>query len=287
MQIIRYLIQQNGGMKKLDPYLMDSFILGDKYLAICKFAKPILPFDWDPGAFPRWAKGFADIDIAATGQYRNKASVFFKCSDILPAVLLSIINDILECLRVAQCPESSKRAEDPEIERWLYLRHQAFIYRLLYLPALHGTFQECVRISLIIWLCKVTPYDGAARMARLSLPRLQTALSTLNHDCFQDESLVQLCFWSLCLGAMTGEAILEGLWFRQQVLLSAKKLRIGITETQFRRVFETYLILESEDSQLCRLMKALAGMEQQIYSLLVLKHCEDMWYAWFSQFPHH
>ena len=266
MGIIRYFVMQVGGLKSLTPYLMESLILGDKYLAIGKFAPPVLPFDWDPGRYSKrkWIDLTVDFDFAALG-IAKLASGFLKLQqDTLCPELKAIVADIVEAVQVAHCLDNSRRTLDRNSDRWLFLRHQAFVCRLLMLASESGSIQECCRIAVLVWLLKVTAYFGAARRAKELLPRLKATLASLDDEDLHAEPEAKLVFWIECLGAMTAEYTAERDWFLGRVVQSATLLNIQIEKGEVWRVLEQYLLLKSEGGlQFARMVRAARGLKAE------------------------
>ncbi|KAL8831151.1 MAG: hypothetical protein Q9191_001025 [Dirinaria sp. TL-2023a] len=266
MGIIRHFVCQVGGWKHLTPYLMESLVLGDKYLAIGKFAPPVLPFDWDPGRYSesKWIDLTANVDFGTLGIAKLASGFLQLQQDTLCLELKIIVADIVEAVQVAHCLDSSRRTLDPNSEHWLFLRHQAFVSRLLMMPAKSGSIQECCRIALLVWLLKVTAYFGAARRAKEQLPRLKATLAQLDDEELQAEPEAKLIFWIECLGAMTAEYTAERDWFLGRVVQSAVLLGIQLEKPEVWRVLEQYFLLKSEGGlQFARMVRAARGLKAE------------------------
>ena len=52
LKMTRHFVTQFGGLTKLDPYLMESILLCDKYVAIGRFEAPVFSLDWEAGSLP-------------------------------------------------------------------------------------------------------------------------------------------------------------------------------------------------------------------------------------------
>lgn len=265
MQILRHFVLRFGGMKKLDPYLMESLILGDRYLAVGKFASPMLPFDWDPGAFSKQGNSpISSADSPGLGPAQLAKGFFELDHGDLHLEILEMVGDILESLRFSHYLNIQKRTRDPKIERWLFLRHQAIIYRLLQLPTMSGSIQECCRIALMIWLLKITAYHGAARVARGLLTRLADALGSLCSENPPTVPGLKLLFWIHCLGAMTAEYTAERDWFLRRTLESARILGVWVEKDEFWKILEQFLVLNSEGGlQFARMVRAVERMRDE------------------------
>ena len=47
------VVKHIGGFDKIDPYLIESMIMADKFLALKDMTLPLIPMDWDPGPLPK------------------------------------------------------------------------------------------------------------------------------------------------------------------------------------------------------------------------------------------
>ena len=259
LHMIRHLVAQFGGLTKLDPYLMESIILCDKYVAIGKFGAPIFPLDWEPGSLP--AQKMLKIQIEVEPLFSELAQGFFDLDRLLLGPeLLQIIDDIRVCAQVSQQMETQE-ITDPSGQHWLFLRHQAIICRLLSLSP-SSEIQKCCRVALIVWLLKITVYFGAQRWSKNLLPRLKAAILNLEISGEQCPSL--LIFWMVSLGAMTAEYTDERDWFLRQSTKAARSLGIKIDKELFRRVLKRFLFLKCEDGlQFFRMLRAVRELEDE------------------------
>lgn len=259
LHMIRHFVAQFGGLTKLDPYLMESIILCDKYVAIGKFEAPIFPLDWEPGPLP--AQKMLNIQNEVEPLLSELAQGFFGLDKhLLGPELLQIIGDIRVCAQVSQQMESQE-ITDPSDQHWIFLRHQAITCRLLALSTSSET-QECCRVALIVWLLKITVYFGAQRWSKNLLPRLKAAILRLE-NLGEGYSLL-LMFWMVSLGAMTAEYTDERDWFLRQTTKAARSLGIKFDKEPFRRVLKRFLFLRREDGlQFFRMLRAMRELEDE------------------------
>ena len=255
----RHLAAQFGGLTKLDPYLMESIILCDKYVAIGKFGVPIFPLDWEPGSLP--AQKMLQIQTEVEPLLSELAQGFFNLDkQLLGPELLQTIDDILVCAQVSQQMETQE-ITDASDQHWLFLRHQAIICRLLSISP-SSEIQECCRVALIVWLLKITVYFGAQRWSKNLLPRLKAAILRLKNSGERCPSL--LMFWMVSLGAMTAEYTDERDWFLRQTTKAARSLGIKFDKESFRRVLKRFLFLQREDGlQFSRMFRAIQELEDK------------------------
>ena len=157
LKMTRHLVTQYGGLMKLQPYLMESILLCDKYVAIGRFEVPVFPLDWEPGSLPKWnmpnSQGRVDALLLELAQ-----RFYDLDKHLLGPNMLRIIDDIRVCAQVSQ-QWGTQEISDPPDQHWLF-RHQAIFWRLLSIPAASET-QKCCRVALIIRLLKITVYLGA------------------------------------------------------------------------------------------------------------------------------
>ena len=260
LKMTGHFAMQLGGLTKLEPYLMESIILCDKYVAIGKFETPILPLDWQPEPLPKHQ--MADIYLKVDPALHVLARGFFDLdSDILGHGLLTIINDAAICTKVAEYLEAQQNI-DPGSQRWLFLRHQALVCRALaFQPA--SVTQDCTRIALIVWLLKVTVYFGAQRWSRKLLPRLRAALMGIGTRC--SSQISPLLLWVVSLGAMTAEYTDEREWFLERTVALASRLHLELEKNPFRQFLQRFLFVKVEDGlQFFRMLRAAQEIQAKI-----------------------
>ena len=260
LKMTRYLVTQQGGLTKLDPYLMESILLCDKYVAIGKSEAPIFPLDWDPGSLP--AQNMLRIQGEAAPLLSELAQGFFSLGErVLGPEMLQVIDDIRVCVQVSQHMEAQE-ISDPSDQHWVFLRHQAIFCRLLSLPT-SSRSQECCRIALIIWLLKITEYFGAQRWSKRLLPGLKAAILRL--DIAEKWCPSVLMFWMTSLGAMTAEYTDERDWFLERTMKTARSLGIQLDKEPVRCVLKTFLFLKCEDGlQFFRMVRAARELQDKV-----------------------
>ena len=246
LKIIRHFIPQVGGIAQLEPYVMESLILGDKYLALGllargKSARPILPLDWDPGHMS--PARVQKLQLMPNPELERMASGFFALDNhVLGHEIQTIVTDLVACLQTAHSI-CKLPAVDPVDERWLFLRHQALIYRLLSCSTT-TTMQECVRLALLVWKLKVTKYFGAQRCSRSLLPHLKDTLLKVENG--EVVANLELLFWIVSAAAVAAEETADRQWFVRQTGRLAASLGLEARENQFTRTLTMWFFVKSE-----------------------------------------
>ena len=255
LKMTRHLVIRNGGLTKLPPYLMESVLLCDKYVAIGRSEAPIFPLDWEPVSLPTIQKLPNSQDNRLEAPLTELAQGFFELEEhVLDPNTLQIIHDIRVCARVSQQWGTQAIPSDPSDQHWLFLRHQAIFWRLLSLPTTVSSeteteTQHCCRIALIIWLLKITVYFGAQRWSKRLLPRLKAAIVRVDDAATAERCPPKLLFWIACLGAMTAEYTDEREWFLRRTVQAASCAEIERDEGAFRKVLGRFLFVGCEDGR--------------------------------------
>ena len=251
LKMTRHLVIRNGGLTKLNPYLMESVLLCDKYVAIGRSEAPIFPLDWEPAPLPT-----QKMPNSLDAPLSELAQGFFELEEhLLGPKILQIIHDIRVCALVSQ-QLGTQAISDPADQHWLFLRHQAIFWRLLSMPTASSATQNCCHVALIIWLLKVTVYFGAQRWSKRLLPRLKAAILDVDNAAVEG-CPPRLLFWITCLGAMTAEYTEEREWFLRRTAEVALLAGIERDKGAFRDVLGRFLFLECEDGlQFFRMVRA-------------------------------
>jgi hypothetical protein len=100
LKMLRHLVEEVGGMTSLDPYVMESLILGDKYRALYQMLPPIFDLTWDPGPVPLWRRGDAGIQDSLPLPELGAGFVETAEQD-LGLDIRAIISDTVDYFRIA------------------------------------------------------------------------------------------------------------------------------------------------------------------------------------------
>lgn len=251
---LRDLIQTVGA-GKVEPYVLEGAILGDKYLALAEGVPPLLCLDWDPGPDPPKGPGeywTLDRDLLPLG------GAFFQ-SSVYSHALLSIIQDLVSYIQIAKL-SWCQPVMTAKKESWLFLRLNALIYRLLQLDDL-SRLEDCVRHTILVFILTTTEYSGAQIAAIPVLGRLKTAVIELRAQEQQShEPDREILFWILSTAALATMPTSERKWFRLEALAAAHAAGIELTVHAFQTVLERYLYLA--DRQTCNLSGFIDSMSR-------------------------
>lgn len=261
LKALRKCIEQKGGMRSLEPYVMESLILSDKYTALLNGTSPVLPFDWDPGPLSEEKARMISQHPDATSFTIGSGFTDEQRKDIMDPELLHIIRDMVQCMHFA---ELAVELSDLD-QQWLFLRNSSFMYRLLALDASAQPFHECCRLGLIIWVLKITSYAGARGHIKRLLPRLKAEMTILgieSKDVLFTEHM-GILFWLTALGAMASEYIDERDWFIQQTSHLGKLLGLALEKESYKSFLRKFLFIKGEDglnfARIIRRAKELEG----------------------------
>ena len=180
-------IDRVGGLETLDPYILETLILADKYLALRRGSPPVLSIE------------VLMPEVRPTVPTTAYGTAFFESgSETLNPLLASILEDIILLL-------GQMRLEE---EHALFLRHQIVFYRLLHFKA-DSRIDEVCRLGTITWLLKLTSSLQAGRAAKELLPLLRKTLEWTPSD----GCAVSICLWTATVGAQCAEFMEERSWF--------------------------------------------------------------------------
>ncbi|MCJ1329220.1 hypothetical protein MMC10_005898 [Thelotrema lepadinum] len=245
------IVKHIGGFGKVDPYVMESMILAGKFLAINDMTMPLMPMSWDPGPLPEARrKDLTDCDVKQITQGLNLIRISI-CDE-----LKQIVRDIVDYVQVAEHAWASPKI-NPADESWLFLRLQTFSHRLLHLREL-SDLENCVRLTLLLFLLNTTQYRGAQISAQILLRRLHSAI--LETHRLKVPSGAGILFWCLCTGALTAYSSNIRKKFVDMVADSCNSLR-ELTERALQERLTPYLFLpERQGGPLSDLVKELSAL---------------------------
>ena len=251
LRTVAKLVNQMGGWDMLDPYLMEGIILTVKYLALCELAPPVIPCDWDPG--PLSKKLISQVRKGLDPELRNLGvELTTMPQGTFEPALIAIIEDTISCFQTAYHTWDQIDMQ-AYIQRWLFLRQNALVYRLLSFKSATRV-QECLRLALLLWILKVTPSFGAQRSCKRILPRIKTAFIECQNDI--TEGQLPMMLWVTSMSAMAAEYTTEREFFLLQTRRQAFLIDPDIDKDTFRRMLRRHLFLPLEDGlQFLRLLR--------------------------------
>jgi len=242
LNALLHLITQMGGCSTLDPYILDSVILADKYIAISGMTAPLLDCTWFPNSKPT-----PDIqNITSSYWLPRLGSQLLQIP--MESSLRQIIQDTADCVRIADQAWSAPDLVSAEVEEWLFLRLQALTYRLLSKDSLQGS-DNCIRLATLVFLHNAKAYHGGHVASAALAEHLRSALVNTS---FEDKTFGPgLQMWCLCTGAMVGTEFPERMWFLDGVVRLASEIQVQLDAETCGRELEKYLYLaDRQDDQL-------------------------------------
>ncbi|KAF4345641.1 hypothetical protein FBEOM_406 [Fusarium beomiforme] len=235
------LVDNAGGWNQFDPYVLESTILLDKFLALTEFKTPLLPLTWDPITI---TPGHVESTVAnGLGQDLLVKTVSLD--------LYILLQDIVSYMKYAVNYWSGTERQ-ANIESNLFLKLQALIYRLLNLQGL-VKLDNCICLTTLVFQLSITQYHGSQVAARTLIPRLRQAIVEARF--WEDEVGEDLRFWCLYTGAMAAEASPDKDWFISMIQWFCLP---SVNEYQAREILGRYLFLpDRQGEQLSRLVNIL------------------------------
>jgi len=217
LQALLHAVCEWGGWEEFDPYLLDSVVLLDKYLAVFCGSRPVLMTEtWDPGPLSECGLDLVLGELAWEGVLPRLGTAFQ--GKMISNELKTTLQEIVEYCRVAETAWSKGRV-DLAMEQYLFRRLQALIHRLLHLfHDLPGQFvaDRCVCLAGVIFLHTCLCHDGPQRSAKVAAQHLRRLLTVeAGIDKHDEESPLDepLLDWFLVMGALVPGPSLDKTWF--------------------------------------------------------------------------
>ncbi|KAL9037513.1 MAG: hypothetical protein Q9214_005671 [Letrouitia sp. 1 TL-2023] len=208
LKALNALVQQAGGWTDISPYVLESAILADKYLAAFKMKPTVIPVTWDPGPIPPMMYG-----KSATFGYANLRQSFMNLR--IDPRLQDAIQDVVCFVHIAQGLWYSQDALlTAAAEGWLFKRLNALTYRLWLLQLPKG-FEDCVRHTVLLFLSSTTHYRGGYMGAAIRVHNLKLAWTESLH--WPQDMDQGLYLWCVCTAALTPWPCKDRQWFRTEV----------------------------------------------------------------------
>ncbi|KAI9151315.1 hypothetical protein HJFPF1_08517 [Paramyrothecium foliicola] len=235
------LVSAYGGWKVVEPYLLESCLLVDKFAAIAQPAAPMIDLSWDPGpipplgTLPQPASGISEKERIIL---RDLGQGFVQAG--LNPLLFEVLLNSVAYLQTALACWSMAAHVTTETETWLFRRLQALIHRLLHMVQLEQGIDICTRLVTLVTLLSTTDHHGTRVAAWLLLPHLQSAL-------IQHRDLpLQFRFWCICTGALSaGQHSQEKAWFVNAAGTSLAEMGIELTKEAVELQLGQFLYVRS------------------------------------------
>ncbi|SPO04279.1 uncharacterized protein DNG_06962 [Cephalotrichum gorgonifer] len=214
LEMLRRLAEENGGWGKLDPYLLDSALLADKYLAIADGKRPVLlPWiltpDPDDAIISNIDLESSEDDLPHLGR-----NLIGQVSD---EQLKRVIQSVVEHARIASMAWENTHSMNTELEQRLFRRHQRLSLQLHQLSFdLSSEKDQCICLTALMVLLGSTSHRGPHVAAQIPAGRLQILLARGVPP--QEDGLSgDLLVWILFSGAMYAKSPTGELRFRAPV----------------------------------------------------------------------
>ncbi|KAI3327864.1 hypothetical protein HD806DRAFT_484209 [Xylariaceae sp. AK1471] len=232
-----HMVNSVGGWDYVDPYVLESTILLDKFVSGTDAIPPVLPLTWDPGRTPPITEYRPPIYYGHLGERFPQA---VRCRD-----LLDILRDIATFATIAldywACPQSYTT----DMESWLFRRLQALVYRLMLLVELEH-IDECTRLAAIVLISNTTEHNGPQTFAETSVQHLQKALIRARFEDDRGDMAPDLKLWCVLIGCMAAKSSSpEKNWFMAAAAQCISRMNVELTEVMLEWKMERFLYISS------------------------------------------
>ncbi|PNP43717.1 hypothetical protein TGAMA5MH_04690 [Trichoderma gamsii] len=243
LKTLLQVVDSAGGWDKFDPYVLDSVILADKFMAITSRKPPIIPVTWDPGPLPSETLaefGIAEEELLVALPHLGTG---FQ-AESLAEELNNILRDLAAYCRIASTAwlYSSTR---PNMEGWLFRRFQAISYRLLCYTLDRNAkhLERCISLASLTFVLTSIPARGPQMSAQDVTLHLFDLLQEAQFVVGKESVSDGLWFWLLFMGCVDSEPSTHRLWFLERMADYCDKEEM--TESSFEEKLEPYFFLRS------------------------------------------
>ena len=241
------LIESSGGWDGMDPYVLESVILGDKHASFATNQPPMLRPWWDPGSLP--SKFRTQFEALAHAP-RPMGSDLLR--ELHGTEMFDIVQDAIEYLEVS-CPMWSSGDVTAELEGWLSFRMHALQYRFLW--AYHESkalLDRCVSLAVLTVLLSSSHGRGPRGGATWVSKQLCHALECSTEQ--QTGWSRGLMCWFLFTGAMVLPMCREHEYFMRRI----RELGFDSGGDEVESHLGSYVYLKSrQEKQLLWLMNSI------------------------------
>lgn len=238
-----------GGWEQFDPYVLDSVILADKYLASTEGKPPVIPITWDPGPLPLSIR--QELGITGQSTLHRLGTGFLR--EPLSEELDRVLRELVSYCRIASEAWSSSLVVGHEAECWLFRRSQAITYRLLLHIHDESTrrVERCICFASLAFIGSCEPARGPQVSARHAVGQLVVCLDE-DDDAEQETDVCEEIYhWLLFIGSMVSEPGPQRLWFLERL---AQHCHGEIVPSDLEERLEPYLYLPSRQGTRLRLV---------------------------------
>lgn len=249
LRFVRQLIDQTGGLGRLNPFMKEWFLAGDENVAAEVGERPYFHFsEYDPGPLPEgWRTQNAEggrLEVFVKGCH------IFMSSKTLETVVLDLVECVQEMkskLGLVTKESHSITASSYEKARWLHLRTMAARSRLLHLES-RTWREEITRLALLAWAYMTMTVTGRRRTMKVMASRLQAVMSVATTIRWKTNDALLL--WILIVGgcASEGNPDQQAWFFEKAVIvfhLQRGPRRVDIlTESAVVEILDRFLYVE-------------------------------------------
>ncbi|KAL7916587.1 hypothetical protein GGI35DRAFT_433554 [Trichoderma velutinum] len=237
LQALLQIVNNAGGWEQFDPYILDSVVLADRYLAISHGRPLVVPITWDPGPLPSSIRG----ELGITGGSVLPLLGTHLLLEPLSEELDSAVRDLVDYCRIAS-EAWAWSSIGPEAEGWLFRRLQAISCRLLrHIHDEHiSHVQLCICFAILTFISSSIAAKGPQVSAQYAAGQLFLLLQEKHHSAEEMKMSKGLYFWLLFMGSVVAE---PQLWFLQQLAEHCEEAEVSESSLEAR--LEPYLYLPS------------------------------------------
>lgn len=206
------LVDKAQGWGAFNPYVLDSVLLADKYLALNACEEPLIPFTWGPGSLSSAKRAELEIRGESLPQLGRRL-----LNENMSEKMRETLYDLVEYCRIAH-EAWLQEVVGAEVESWLFRRLQAISYRLLFLYNIPNADQidRCICLATLVFILGSTVSKGPRESALSLVKRVKAQLQ----ESWQQTAAPngELLFWCLCTVGMVCDPGPDRQWFIQHAV---------------------------------------------------------------------
>lgn len=237
LKALLQIVENASGWEQFDPYILDSVVMADRYMAISHGKPLVIPTTWDPGPLPFSIRE----ELGITGESVLPLLGTSLLLEPLSEKLDSVVRDLVDYCRIAS-EAWAWSSIGPEAEGWLFRRLQAISCRLL--NHIHDEqishFHLCICFATLTFISSSIAAKGPQMSAQYAAGQLCLLLQEKHHSAEEMKMSKGLYFWLLFMGSVVAD---PQPWFLEQL---AEHCEEGeISESSLEARLEPYLYLPS------------------------------------------
>jgi hypothetical protein len=219
MKAAQTIVTAIGGLSKLrDPQMRELLIIGDGLLSAMTLQPCELPCEFDPGPYLDATPEYARIDAQNTVDDLCPALRHRQRSDIIPAGIQTLLNEIAELNWVLVHAKDSSPGAAQHAMRWIQMRSMAIRHRLLAFDVQGDPKLDAFRGTLVLWIVTTTTLLGLQKLALVIAPKIRAKLEVVAADGLEFEHR-DIKAWMLSLGAVSAmPGSQDAQWFTRKLI---------------------------------------------------------------------